>query len=351
METEDYNPVEPNYYKFKAENLLNNSFENDLTSYKYVYICPYHINNSGKYPFSRFILTNSIFDSFLSFPKIPINKNFYADELINFSKIFLYGLIMLNDFDKFNAETSFKGFYEKNNNLYLFFDLSKCDFQMNDIYSENKVWLCLLDEILNHKNICNMHIHKNVTNFFMQNEDFCLLLDNKNNIYEIPIVGFVGKTEKKLNFTYIFGETARDKNNILGPFYYFSDFYNAFLTAKENINVKSGIVRFALFIGSTKYFENHPDDSIDESETKKQRLQDNTLNQNLERLTMRISDHDGKWSENGFDSAYLGIVELDDGNLFEKITLVLKEYNQQTPLSYHYIDLKTFNEYKEYQIL
>jgi hypothetical protein len=92
-------------------------------------------------------------------------------------------------------------------------------------------------------------------------------------------------------------------------------------------------------------------DDIDESETKKLRLQDVNLNQNIERLTMRISDHDGKWAENGFDSSYLGIVELDDGNLFEKSQVALKEYTQQIPLSYHYIDLKTFNENEECQII
>ena len=55
---------------------------------------------------------------------------------------------------------------------------------------------------------------------------------------------------------------------------------------------------------------------------------------------MRISDHNGEWSEN-YDSAYLGIVELDNGDLFEKQTIVLKEYNQQIPLSYHYINQKS----------
>ncbi len=35
-------------------------------------------------------------------------------------------------------------------------------------------------------------------------------------------------------------------------------------------------------------------DSIDNSETKKQRLKDTILDQNFERLTMRISDYDGK---------------------------------------------------------
>ena len=59
----------------------------------------------------------------------------------------------------------------------------------------------------------------------------------------------------------------------------------------------------------------------------------------MERLLMRISDHDGKWSEK-YDSAYLGNVELDNGEVFDKNILVLKEYEQQIPLTYHYVNKK-----------
>jgi len=69
------------------------------------------------------------------------------------------------------------------------------------------------------------------------------------------------------------------------------------------------------------------------------------LDQAVERLTMRISDHDGKWAET-YDSAYLGYTELDNGSILKKPIIVLKEYNQQIPLSYHYVNKKTYkNEY------
>ena len=87
-------------------------------------------------------------------------------------------------------------------------------------------------------------------------------------------------------------------------------------------------------------------DSIkDKSEIKKQRLQDETLDQKLERLTMRISDHDGKWTDK-YDSAYLGNLELDDGTFLNKQIFVIKEYEQQVPLSFHYINKNTLNEQK-----
>ena len=59
---------------------------------------------------------------------------------------------------------------------------------------------------------------------------------------------------------------------------------------------------------------------------------------------MRITDYDGKWTED-YDSVYLGKVELDDGNFIKETPLiVVKNYNQQYPLSYHYINKKCLGE-------
>ena len=342
MENEEYNPVEPNYYNYKGNNILKLDLPSELETYDCVFMCPYNINNDGKFPFLKFLLTNSVINKTLNFPIVPVFKNFDKYELINFTKICLFGLMGLNDYEKFNDNIEFNGFYETNNNLYLFFDISNCNPQIYDTYSNNNLWLTLLDEILNHKKMCNMDIDEYVTDFFKLNESFCFLTDKNEDSYEIPVVGYVKKPENKLNFTYIFGESKRDKNSILGPYYYFTDYLSCFKDCNY-IETKSGIVRFALFIGLTKYVENCKTDPIDESEIKKQRLCDDKLNQNLENLTMRVSDHDGKWSEE-YDSAILGNVELDNGKTLNSFLIVLKEYNQQIPLSFHYIRNKKLNE-------
>ena len=55
---------------------------------------------------------------------------------------------------------------------------------------------------------------------------------------------------------------------------------------------------------------------------------------------MRLTDYDGLWSKN-YDSVYIGKVELDNGDKFEEGPLIaIKNYNQQVPLSYHYINSK-----------
>jgi hypothetical protein len=103
-----------------------------------------------------------------------------------------------------------------------------------------------------------------------------------------------------------------------------------------------------LFIGNLKYIENILTDPEDDSEIKQQRLLDENLDQNIERLTMRISDHNGKWAKT-YDSAYLGKTELDNGDFLKNTPIiVLKEYDQQKPLSYHYKNQKTYTKGPEY---
>ena len=87
-----------------------------------------------------------------------------------------------------------------------------------------------------------------------------------------------------------------------------------------------------------KFVENFPNDESDFSETKKKRIDDANLDKNMEALTMRISDHDGRWAEN-YDSVFLGETELDNGAILKNTPIfVVKTYEQQIPLSYHFID-------------
>ena len=371
MENEEYNPVDPIYYKYKGVDLLTTDLGNDNINYDNIYICSYDVNVEGKYPFLRFLLSKSSLNAELSFPQLYLLQELTSSELIKYTKKYLCGLLMLKDFEIFNKAVEFKGYFECNNDLYLFFDITLCVLKVNDIYKTNNIWLTLVDEIVNYKNICNIPIDYFVVNFLTTNEHFCFLVDEKDKNYEIPIVCYVNKPENRLNFTFIFGEPKTDKNDLLGPFYYFKDFNTAFknngiynsnneVTNNEgpnnevllnNCNTKYGIVRFAVFLGSIKFIENDTNDDVDESEISIERLQDASLDLNMERLTHRISDRDGKWAKE-YDSAYLGYVELDNGTIIEEPVLVVKEYKQQIPLSYHFVDNKTLHKNSnEYSIM
>lgn len=368
---ENYEPSEPVYYNYGIKSCLikDISFFADTNEYASIILCVYKVNTSGKHPFLEYLLTNTNdgFDK-LTFPKVPIFTAFNKTNLISYSKVFLSSILKVGNFNGFDENIEFDGFYEYEKNLHLFFDVTKCDLNIDYIFLSSNSYFLLTDEILNHKKFCNLNINEETIKFFLENDSINYLYDKNNEVYEIPIVGFVGKqTPEKVNFTFTFGESSKDKSHILGPYYYFTDFihsirqggwshnykpesvFNKLVTDNEHGRFsKGGIIRFALFMGKTKYIENMPNDENDESEIKKFRLEDSTLDKTYEIQTLRISDHDGNWAEN-YDSVHLGNIELDDGSFIKEAPIfVLKEYNQQIPLSYHFIDKRNLgNRFEE----
>lgn len=352
METDTYNPVKPAYYKYRGADFLMAESDRSFEYFNNIYICAYDVNTDGLTPFLRFLLTKPA-DSLesLRFPAAPrpagpVENHEYID------CVSYLILALLSQDGKENARESlaFMGYYSYNNNLYMFYDITKIKFQPTDIFIGNSTWLALVDEIISHQNVCNIRIEDETANFLILNDPMCFLMDETNRNYEAPIVCYVGKPQSRLSFTCTFGETRSNKSSILGPFYYFFDFFTAFKSspmAKRLVSSEitpcdesAGVVRFAVFLGATRFVENRPNDPIDASDIKQQRLEDDSLNVTHERLTMRISDHDGTWSQK-YDSAFLGNPELDDGSRLNIKLLAVKEYNQQIPLSYHYINRMT----------
>lgn len=344
---EEYTPKKPNFYNYKAKDECLLYFSENVSSFNKVNLFAYKVTNDASVPFLNILLHKPKGENTLMLPEVPIFKNFEHTELINYAKFCLFGLCLLDNFEKFVHEIIFNGFYIFNNELYLFFDITTCKIKINDIYNNSQLWFGLVDEIVNHKNICNIKIEENVTNLFAFNDKLCFLNNENDESYEIPIVAFVPDYKCNASFKSVFGEPAQNKNAILGPYFYFTNFSNAF--KRDDYDC---IVRFALFMGKVKYIENHINDPIDESKVKQIRLEDSSFDQNLERLTMRITDHDGNCA-NTFDSAYLGNTELDNGEYMKDTpVIVLRTYEQQMPLGYHYINKKTIDGDKcDYAIL
>jgi hypothetical protein len=353
MDNIEYNPENSPYYNYGVKFILTQDINNinNAAEYQNIYLCVYNVNIHGKYPFLQYLLTDAGYNV-LSFPKLSKYTLFNNESLVPYSKVYLSGILQRSNFDNFKNEIEFNGFYEYEYDLYLFFDVTKCNYFIDEIYISNPIRFALIDEILNQKSVCNIPIDENTVYFAVNNKTICNLYDKNNEAYELPIVGYIGKpTESKMKFVSMFGESAKDKMAILGPHFYFTSLKNAIRQCLNDDCNKGGIVRFALFTGSTKYIENLPNAPNDASIIKHDRLNDKTMDTKIEVLTMRISDHDGIWS-NTYKSAYLNDIELDDGSFLpDTPMLVLKEYNQQLPLTYHYIDKSTIAPNKECSLL
>lgn len=335
-----YEPEEPKYYKYRGKMVLNSTYRNSLSSYKKVNIFAYEVrnNNSSKVPFMQVLLSKSTVSDVLNLPSIPILVTINSkEELIDYVKVCLFGIIDDKDFEEFDKIVNFDGFYEYDNELFLFFDITQCKLNLDDIYLHSSLRFGLIDEIISRWNICNIPIDSKIKRMLFSNsnvEYLCYLEDKKRNKYEIPSVVYTSKLNNRLNYHYIFGETKTD--DIFGTQYYFKDFQEAVKDACK-LEGQSGVVRYAVILGTTKYVENRHEDPNDLSETKVNKLTDPSGNPHFERLTMRITDYDGKWTEK-YDSIILGQVLLDNEEVLNRQITAVKDYEQQTPLSFHYVD-------------
>ena len=351
METEDYNPEPPKFYEFRGKKSMKQTVNKPLTSYKNVNIFAYEVRTNATAPFMQVLLSKSTVSQELLIPVAPLLINIGSnEELVDYVKVCLFGILNYDDFEVFDSKITFDGFYETNQELYLFFEISKLKHQLDDIYLNSSLRFVLIDEMIHYGNVCNIPIHQSIWDFFMYNFDFSMLDNEKGEAYEMPIVAYTSKPNNRLNYSYIFGESKSDATRMFGSYYYFTNYKKAFEDACK-IDGFSGIVRYALFVGAFKYVGNYLDDPIDMSEMKVIRLTDETNDMAKERLTMRITDYDGKWAEN-YDGLILGKnIELDNGELLDEYTLVVKEYEQQQPLSIHYVNKSTLSGGEEHYLI
>jgi len=171
MENDTYTPPEPIMYNYKANFRTIDDCEGvDLDKpYDTIYICAYNVNTDGKDPFLRYLLTDQIGgDEKIEFPMVPILSTIQdMNTCVAHAYLCLVGLLMTNGYDKNMDQITFSGYYTFNGSIYLFYDITKCNIQICDIYRNNNCWMALIDEIVNHKHLCNIPIDESVVELFL----------------------------------------------------------------------------------------------------------------------------------------------------------------------------------------
>jgi hypothetical protein len=385
-------------YCYQAIECLNSdisSLYNSIHSAR-VHLCIYNVNTRAKNPYLEYFLVknnqNDIYPDILSLPSFFYYKdgnNDILDDVTNIQKMLLIDV----------ANITFKGYLLEEltglEEVYLFYeyknkseksyenDIGRGELNRNDI-----LWRVVIDEIVNTRLVCNFPIDDIVTNFFLRNMQFMFLFkynNNENNIiYETPTVVYNGVNESMLYFKYIFGIPRTNQKEIMGSFYYFTNYKNAikmaiddcnskttnaetnaetnteikpiseifqFLLNKRNKEAKIGIIRSVVFLGVNKVPSNFPEDDVDNSFHYS--ILSSLDNENVQ--INRISDHDGLWTDN-YDSVYIGKLLLDNGKFIDGTPLwVVKDYNQQSTVSYHHLSSKLLSdewlENEEYLIM
>lgn len=309
----------------------------DFDTEKRINICIYQINNLSKYPFLQYILykkddnklyfpyTNS-FSSQFTYEQVAIYiLNCYNNNIIRNiddsdisddenGELDTTVLIKLQLYNNDNIAEYYAGYLEYNNEYYIFYDISRNLIETHYLLQNGDLYLTLIDEIVNSNMVYNLQISKNVSDFFIFNTEFIYLRNNNDEIIDTPTIGYVKIPANKYNYVLNFGipntlfdnsYICKDKDENIKDYF---ESINAFYF--ENIDLKqqlTGYARFVIFLEKSEF---------------------------IILSTNKINANDNK-------KAILDIFnneEIDSINIaidIENFILLIKNYNQQYPLTLH----------------
>lgn len=329
--------VDPTSECFQYSYDLTRSINTDLTqinkSVDKVSFCIYRIvhcknQQNVKHPFLQYLLykypdiQNNKISNTMVFPFIKIKSNLKKE-----SNKFIRKIIGKN--------LQPEGFIEKNKTAFIFYNFSSFEDEyidkVNFMTKENELWWCIIDEICNHKKVLKFPIHKSVYTLFFKNPALIYIKLNKKRI-EIPIIAYYGNYFNFLPVVAALGQranTSKTKSDSL----FFSSFkkairygcwtedykkktvYNEDISDIDGLYHKCGLIRFAIFIGKIDILN-----SIEVNKLEKY-------------ITSSV------WKTN-YNSIFLTKIKFDENELDIMPEYILKDFSQQTPLSYHEIDKK-----------
>lgn len=312
--------------------LLRNDDQDNLEIWK-VFVCAYTIDNLDSVPFLKYLFVRDPED-----PNMLVLASYqYFASGINCKELKMdASMLLINILDRSNmGDFVFKGYDVRDTNVYVFVDVTNYHIDVGNFkHHTDAIKFCLIDEIVNTRKCFNYTIGDMVTSYFQSKPWLIYLCDENGSRIENPITGYVHTDYNYLSFLNAFGVKKSDDLSLLGPYYYFTDYENAICKTNRCRDHAHSIVRFALFMGSMLVKLNYPMDPIDVSDIKKYRLEDDSLERKYECLTMRISDHGGKWVEN-YDSVFVGRLELDDGSfLRDSPFIVVKKHEQHIAIDH-----------------
>lgn len=244
-----------------------------------------------------------------------------------------------------------EGFIEKNKTIFIFYNINSINEQHIDkvhfLTKENELWWCIMDEICNHKKVVTFPVHKSVYSLFFNNPSLIYIKLNEKRI-EIPIIAYYGNYFNYLPVVAALGQRANNTKTTSDSLF-FSSFkkairygcwtsdykkktlYNEDISDIDGLYNKCGLIRFALFVGKIDIL-----DSIE-------------FNKLQNYITSKT------WKSN-YNSIFLTKIKFDEDNLDINPEYIIKDFNQQTPLSYHEIDKKTLppvweSDFSDYNIV
>ena len=331
-------------YRYNADSIIVNATPS-LKGVVEVRICLFVVVVGKTTPFIEFYLYRDD-DGTLRLPTIPVGNNTVEDTLTKLTKVY----------SQWNADIGYRGFVVSGDEKVLVYEWKNNTSDGLDTGTiSSRWWRVMSAEIVNHRKMLSFPIRDDVYEFFLENSEFLFLRDEYDVLYETPSVGYYGSYYKNIAMTSVFGLRREGPTASLGPYYYFGSYERAMhdaiwsssgkpievdgklITIDEDGRYdKGGLVRFALFMGKTNVMMARDSDTEDQSKISQELADSNAFIEE----TMKIRDVDANWVS-GFNSVRHGKHTVNMEGRKPRVLLpqiVVKDYNQQVPLSYYYVN-------------
>lgn len=326
----------------------------------------YTINTSSVIPFLLFLFykKNTKNEEIFTLPEISINVIDKLDDN-DFKKKSIKSIseyVISKIFENFSQTDKpyYMGYKLYDNEYYLFFEYNlNNNHNIDDNVAvkfkrHDKLIWTTVSEIIDDKKILNFDIHDKSCKFFINNPDIITVYKDGGVLkHEIPTALYYGGHRTITNYVAVFGVSRRSTYASLGPYYYFANYENAMRYAIFSANNKpvqidgkyitiddhgrfdkGGLVRFVVFIGKMKLYDDKGHPNV------------------IHKINIK-KEPETSWVDD-YNSAFTGLYEItnkentNDGIIYTQAKYVVKQYNQQVPLSYHYVNTNveiTNNDY------
>jgi hypothetical protein len=293
-----------NVYEFLSEDANSNDGE-FLVEY-----LVYYINKKAYKPFLEFMLYKSSDDDTFYLPNfsqstskydILENASFLLDNLLG-SDMFTFKGRLIESPNMNDVKSAYI-----NQRVILLYELKEKNDTIMRMKNSDTIWWATVSEVFNYRKILFYDISDTVVDIFLAYTQAIKLYHNES-LIETPMVVFNGSDSNSAKYNSVFSIKKSNIESRYGPFYYFTDLYNAmryscYDNETHEKNKKGGLVRFIIYPGKMKTFlkKNKPD----RSEMAKYICRKHPI----EKHTIQFRDNDCKWTEQ-YNSVYNGVYEI-----------------------------------------
>ena len=346
-------------YIYYLDQVLNNS-KPQFISGKQIHLCVFKIVYRPRVPpFLLYLLSKDSKTNIMYFPHFLTEKKIFEEAQNKLNKIY----------QDFSDTPEYKGYIETDHNIYLFYERdvhSVEELRYGVKKKEEKWWWITIFEIVNTQKALNFLIDRTVYSIFFKNRLLISLYNTTQEKINTPYITYFGGYANYIAFIASFGLPKQNPTSNLGPYYYFYTYHGAgrraiwtqsrketeingeVITRDEyGVHKRGGIVRFILFGTKVKYFLNRVTDIEDDSVIS----QELAKTEPFTKSTLKLRDVNGKWAVN-HDLAYIGAAFIKSEKYKDRklaIQWAARDFYQQIPLTYHYVDTKEFSNIKDEQ--